>query len=585
MNKKIKNRIVFYTMLLVLFVIVNIVVSFAYLRGRANNNESVSTIAIKGVGEINVTYSSNTPNIVVGDILPGYETEKKFTVTSNISSGGIVYNRGIWYQIKLIVDTNAFLSGSLVYSLSLDDTSSTDGITALPVDKIAIPNGANSDGILVGTGYFSSDNVSHIYKLKINYVNLEDVDQSNDYQKKFAAHVVIDNPRYVNLTFDLDGGSFENLNLNSNSTMKVAANSTIDFQIPIKENYVFTGWEVVSGDVSVNNNVITTNDSDITLKALWMPSAPFEFAYTGGEQEFIAKLSGYYKIEAWGAQGGGANGGKGGYSSGIIQIGKGEKIKVFVGGAGNSTGVGGYNGGGNAGVLVTNNDGGGGATDIRINNININDRILVAGGGGGANANGSNTAGIGKTGGAGGGLNGYSGTSVIANMFGGGATQISGGIRGDTSRNPGTNGGFYYGGVGGTSGSTPTVSGGAGGGGGFYGGGSGEGCNKNCGGSGGGGSSYISGHTGCVAIVSDSSTSARTGTGGASCTTGTSDYLCSVHYSGKVFTDTVMIDGAGYVWTNTKGALQQMPNPSGGYYASGVGHSGNGFARITFLHS
>ena len=114
--------------------------------------------------------------------------------------------------------------------------------------------------------------------------------------------------------------------------------------------------------------------------------------------------------------------------------------------------------------------------------------------------------------------------------------------------------------------------------------GSGEGCKQNCGASGGGGSSYISGHTGCVAIVSDSSTSTRTGTGGASCTTGTSDNLCSVHYSGKVFTDTVMIDGAGYAWTNTKGSLQQMPNPSGGYYASGVGHSGNGYARITYLH-
>lgn len=283
MNKKIKNRIVFYTMLLVLFVIVNVVVSFAYLRGRANNNESVSTIAIKGVGEINVTYSSNTPNIVVGDILPGYETEKKFTVTSNISSGGIVYNRGIWYQIKLIVDTNAFLSGSLVYSLSLDDTSSTDGITALPVDKIAIPNGANSDGILVGTGYFSSDNVSHIYNLKLNYVNMEDVDQSEDYQKKFTAHVVIDNPRYVNLTFDLDGGSFENLNLNSNSTMKIAANSIINFPIPIKDNYAFVGWEIVSGDASANNNVLTTNLSDIKLKALWQTTTPYEFDYTGGE--------------------------------------------------------------------------------------------------------------------------------------------------------------------------------------------------------------------------------------------------------------------------------------------------------------
>ena len=44
-----------------------------------------------------------------------------------------------------------------------------------------------------------------------------------------------------------------------------------------------------------------------------------------------------------------------------------------------------------------------------------------------------------------------------------------------------------------------------------------------------------------------------------------------------------MIDGAGYSWTNTKGSLQAMPNPSGGNYASGVGHSGNGYARITYL--
>lgn len=67
--------------------------------------------------------------------------------------------------------------------------------------------------------------------------------------------------------------------------------------------------------------------------------------------------------------------------------------------------------------------------------------------------------------------------------------------------------------------------------------------------------------------------------------TGTSDNLYDINYCGKVFTDTVMIDGAGYSWTNTKGALEQMPNPNGGYYVSGVGHSGNGYARITFWHS
>ena len=44
-----------------------------------------------------------------------------------------------------------------------------------------------------------------------------------------------------------------------------------------------------------------------------------------------------------------------------------------------------------------------------------------------------------------------------------------------------------------------------------------------------------------------------------------------------------MIDGQGYKWTNTKGSRQQIPNPTGGNYASGVGHSGNGYAKITLV--
>jgi len=95
-----------------------------------------------------------------------------------------------------------------------------------------------------------------------------------------------------------------------------------------------------------------------------------------------------------------------------------------------------------------------------------------------------------------------------------------------------------------------------------------------------GGSSYISGHTGCVAVSSTSDSSPKAG-----CTTGTTDNSCSISPYGYTFTNTVMIDGAGYGWTNVKGALTPMPDPSsvGAYYASGVGHQGNGAARITQL--
>lgn len=113
--------------------------------------------------------------------------------------------------------------------------------------------------------------------------------------------------------------------------------------------------------------------------------------------------------------------------------------------------------------------------------------------------------------------------------------------------------------------------------GGYYGGG-GAGINSFGKAAGGSGSSYISGHTGCVAITSDSSSTPKSG-----CTTGTTNNSCSIHYSGKKFSNTVVIDGAGYNWTNTKGSLTLMPSPNGGIYSSSIGHSGNGYARISFL--
>ena len=42
-----------------------------------------------------------------------------------------------------------------------------------------------------------------------------------------------------------------------------------------------------------------------------------------------------------------------------------------------------------------------------------------------------------------------------------------------------------------------------------------------------------------------------------------------------------MIDGQGFSWTSVKGNTEQMPNPNGGYYTTGTGNSGNGYARIT----
>jgi hypothetical protein len=57
-------------------------------------------------------------------------------------------------------------------------------------------------------------------------------------------------------------------------------------------------------------------------------------------------------------------------------------------------------------------------------------------------------------------------------------------------------------------------------------------------GGGGGGSSFISGHEGCDAIDEQSTEQNIIHTGQ------------SIHYSGYYFTNTLMIDGNGYQWTN-----------------------------------
>lgn len=162
------------------------------------------------------------------------------------------------------------------------------------------------------------------------------------------------------------------------------------------------------------------------------------FDYTGSVQ--TATLTpGAYKLECWGAQGGNSNqsngtygnGGKGGYSTGILNVSTNTTIYITVGGQGqngilNTRTAGGFNGGGDG--YGTNNSGvgggGGGASDISlmspvfshssyfINNIrdtnSLLSRIIVAGGGGSAGYDVSNNA---ANGGAGRGTTGQDGLS------------------------------------------------------------------------------------------------------------------------------------------------------------------------------
>ena len=226
------------------------------------------------------------------------------------------------------------------------------------------------------------------------------------------------------------------------------------------------------------------------------------FDYTGGEQNFTVPVSGTYKLETWGAQGGSTYdyyGGYGGYSSGAISLTENDVAYINIGGAGQVSGEGisgGYNGGGSSNKNwgnpeISRQGSGGGATHIAgmsgvLSSLeNIKKHILiVSGGGGGANywPGYSEAKAQYGYGGAGGGYKGSSGTMAcpgfdICHIVGGGGSQIFGG----TSYEEATSAGFGLGGTG-----NATNVGGAGGGSGYYGGG---GSHDNAGG--GGGSGYI----------------------------------------------------------------------------------------------
>lgn len=209
-----------------------------------------------------------------------------------------------------------------------------------------------------------------------------------------------------------------------------------------------------------------------------------------------------------------------------------------------------FNGGG-SGMGSSDNDdcggAGGGATDIRLASGNWNafeslkSRIMVAGGGSGSAVVDINFSG--KVGGSGGGLSAtgsiwtypnkeipnhsYNATQTTGYKFGIGQDGITQGNAGGAGA-----GGGYYGGYS----STDTYTGGAG-----------------------GGSGFISGYDGCNAISEESTESKIIHTNQEN------------HYSGKYFTNAILLDGNSDNIPDKVSNEQEQPN------------SGDGFAKITFL--
>ena len=148
--------------------------------------------------------------------------------------------------------------------------------------------------------------------------------------------------------------------------------------------FIFLLTYTTIASAALNSNL------QISGEAAFVPDHSFivTFDYTGSCVEYVIPKSGLYKLEAWGAEGGGSSSrGKGGYSTGKVNFVQGDVLYICVGGAGKANDgeitAGGFNGGGNAYISDGNNGSGGGATDIRIGTNSLYARVVVAGGGGG----------------------------------------------------------------------------------------------------------------------------------------------------------------------------------------------------------
>jgi len=274
------------------------------------------------------------------------------------------------------------------------------------------------------------------------------------------------------------------------------------YTLPEQPLYAFTSWTFTNAGVTGRTGPTISQVRSAYSSQTWAQNNSYLSMTVAGMQNWTVPLSGTYRIEAFGAQGGGSNGGLGARMRGDFSLTKGQVLRILVGQRGT-----------NGGTSDQNSQGGGGGSFVVASPYNtLASARVVAGGGGGsqgtfsANRNAPTTqaglAGAGSSGSAGGGSNGTGGGATVRSSGGGGftgngangtdgsttggASFVNGGVGGN-----GSPGGF--GGFGGGGGTWQTGWRGSGGGGGYSGGGSGYHSSNTTNHSGGGGGSINTG--------------------------------------------------------------------------------------------
>ncbi|HHX17226.1 MAG TPA: DUF5011 domain-containing protein, partial [Mollicutes bacterium] len=307
-------------------------------------NGSISTtgsVNPNKLGTYTVTYNisdkaGNTATLsrtvnVVDNILP---TVTGVSVPTTWTSG----NKTI-----TVTGSDTGLSGIAGYYISTSSTKPTTASawTASTSTTWTVSRGAGTYYIWIKDG---AGNISSTYKS----VNVTNIDAN-------APTVTAKGSSYTIIEGASNAISSTYFNISANGTAPISSTTCIDTS---KSNATVTNTSTLAVGTHVIKCTVTKSTGLNAYAQTTIVVEPkiveYAFNYTGSLQTFTAERTGTYKLEVWGAQGGGPQGGKGGYAVGTKTLTAGDKLYVEVGGQGSRssntryTVPGGYGGGGDA---------------------------------------------------------------------------------------------------------------------------------------------------------------------------------------------------------------------------------------------
>lgn len=344
----------------------------------------------KGIGNYSVTYA--TGNLTINAVAPT-------NITAPTAKSSLTYNG----SSKALVNAGSATGGTMYYLATTTNTkpSSTSGFST------SIPTGTNAGTYYIWY-YVKGDSNHTNTAINTTAVSASIAKASRTLSFPNPITVISPSSTFTNIAVPSAGAGDGTLSYSSGTTSKATVNSSTGAVTGVAE-----GTSVITATISAGTNY---NSASATY-TITVQAAVKNYAYTGSVQNnsFPAAI---YKLQVWGAQGGSnaadssygitaKEGGKGGYSVGILKLASASTLYAFVGGQGGSSGNGGWNGGGGGSGSSSYESGdtkgvskmgcGGGGTDIALttssmsyssyrNNrtdASLKSRMIVAGGGSG----------------------------------------------------------------------------------------------------------------------------------------------------------------------------------------------------------